>query len=136
MAYQTGDVSLQAQVKIRIEREWKGEKLRKIIDTTVGRVIFNNAIPQDLGFVDRGTEENLFKLEVDQLVVKKDIGNISRILIDRKIVIRVSFRVVAMVVKQQIAIACPAARPMWFSATDHGLAGHRTLALAETHLRT
>ncbi len=76
MAYQTGEVALQAPVKIRIERTWKGEKRRKVIDTTVGRVIFNNAIPQDLGFVDRSTEDTLFQLEVDQLVVKKDIGNI------------------------------------------------------------
>ena len=76
MAYQTGDVSLQAQVKIRIERTWQGEKRRKIIDTTVGRILFNNAIPQDLGFVDRSTEDSIFTLEVDHLVVKKDIGNI------------------------------------------------------------
>jgi len=76
MAYQTGVVSLQARVKIRLEREWKGEKRRKIVDTTVGRVIFNNAIPQDLGFVDRTKEENLFVLEIDKLVVKKDLGNI------------------------------------------------------------
>ncbi len=76
MAYQTGDVSLQAKVKIRITREWRGEKRRKLIDTTVGRVIFNNAIPQDLGMVDRTKEENLFVLEVDKLVAKKDLGNI------------------------------------------------------------
>ncbi len=76
MAYQTGDISLQARVKIRLEREWQGEKRRKIVETTVGRVIFNNAIPQDLGFVDRSTEENLFVLEIDKLVAKKDLGNI------------------------------------------------------------
>jgi len=49
---------------------------RKVVDTTVGRVIFNNAIPQDLGFVDRSKEENLFALEIDKLVAKKDLGNI------------------------------------------------------------
>jgi DNA-directed RNA polymerase subunit beta' len=76
MAYQTGNISLQARVKIRLEREWQGEKRRKVVETTVGRVIFNNAIPQDLGFVDRSTEENLFVLEVDKLVAKKDLGNI------------------------------------------------------------
>ncbi len=76
MAYQTGDISLQAKVKIRLEREWNGEKRRKIVDTTVGRVIFNNAIPQDLGGVDRTKEENLFVLEIDKLVAKKDLGNI------------------------------------------------------------
>ncbi len=76
MAYQTGVISLQARVKIRLEREWKGEKRVKLVDTTVGRVIFNNAIPQDLGFVDRSTEDNLFVLEIDKLVAKKDLGNI------------------------------------------------------------
>jgi len=76
MAYQTGVISLQARVKIRLEREWKGEKRIKLVDTTVGRVIFNNAIPQDLGFVDRSTEDNLFVLEIDKLVAKKDLGNI------------------------------------------------------------
>ena len=76
MAYQTGEIALQARVKIRLEREWNGEKRRKIVDTTVGRVIFNNAIPQDLGAVDRTKEENLFTFEVDKLVAKKDLGNI------------------------------------------------------------
>ena len=76
MAYQTGEIALQARVKIRLERQWNGEKRRKIVDTTVGRVIFNNAIPQDLGGVDRTKEENLFVLEVDKLVAKKDLGNI------------------------------------------------------------
>jgi DNA-directed RNA polymerase subunit beta' len=76
MAYQTGEIALQARVKIRLEREWNGEKRRKIVDATVGRVIFNNAIPQDLGGVDRTKEENLFVLEVDKLVAKKDLGNI------------------------------------------------------------
>ncbi len=77
MAYQNGDVSLHAKVKIRIEREWQGEKRRKVIETSVGRMIFNNAIPQDLGFVDRTKEENLFLLEMDKLVVKKDLGKIA-----------------------------------------------------------
>ena len=76
MAYQTGECSLHAKVKIRIEREFEGKKLRKVIDTSIGRVIFNNAIPQDLGFVERNTADDMFKLEVDKLVVKKDIGKI------------------------------------------------------------
>ena len=76
MAYQTGEIALQARVKIRLEREWNGEKRRKVVDTTVGRVIFNNAIPQDLGGVDRTKEENIFLLEIDRLVAKKDLGNI------------------------------------------------------------
>jgi len=76
MAYQTGDVALQAKVKVRIERTKDGETRRKVIDTTVGRLIFNSAIPQDLGFVERNTFDDLFILEIDHLVVKKDLGNI------------------------------------------------------------
>ncbi len=77
MAYQTGNVTLHARVKVRVEREWQGEKRRQVIETSIGRLIFNNAIPQDLGFVDRTREENLFTLEMDKLVVKKDLKKIA-----------------------------------------------------------
>ena len=76
MAYQTGVVALQARVKVRVERVWQGEIRRKVIETTVGRLLFNNAIPQDLGYVDRSTEDNIFQLEIDRLVLKKDLGKI------------------------------------------------------------
>ena len=76
MAYQTGVVALQARVKVRVERMIRGEIRRKVIETTVGRLLFNNAIPQDLGYVDRSTDDNLFLLEIDRLVLKKDLGKI------------------------------------------------------------
>ena len=76
MAYQTGEVALQARVKVRIAREFEGRTYRRVIDTTVGRILFNNAIPQDLGFVPRETLDDMFRLEIDHLVVKKDLGNI------------------------------------------------------------
>ncbi len=76
MAYQTGIVALQAKIKVRVERIWEGQPRRKVIDTTVGRLLFNNAIPQDLGYEDRSKEENIFKLEIDRLVLKKDLGKI------------------------------------------------------------
>ena len=77
MAYQTGSLSLHALVKIRVRREKDGEEYRKVISTSIGRLIFNNALPQDLGFVkSRETVDDLFKLEVDKLVVKKDIAKI------------------------------------------------------------
>ena len=76
MAYQTYVVSLHSKIKVRREVEVNGEIKRGIIDTTVGKIIFNRAIPQDLGFVDRTKEENLFKFEVDFLVGKKKLGNI------------------------------------------------------------
>ena len=72
MAYQEGLVSLHAKVKVRI---FKGED-SQIIDTTVGRLIFNDPIPQDLGFVDRSDPANKFRLEVEFKVGKKQLGKI------------------------------------------------------------
>lgn len=54
MAYQMGEVTLQSKVKVRIEREWEGKKYRRVIDTSVGRLIFNDAIPQDPGLCAAG----------------------------------------------------------------------------------
>ena len=76
MAYQTGNLSLQARVKIRMTREFEGETYTKIVDTTIGRVIFNEAIPQNMGFVKRETADDMFKLEVDCVVDKKMLGKI------------------------------------------------------------
>jgi len=76
MAYQTGALSLHAMCKIRIEREFEGKKYQKVVDTSIGRIIFNNALPQDLGFVKRETADDMFKLEVDKLVIKKDLAKI------------------------------------------------------------
>ena len=76
MAYQTGAVSLQAKIKCRIAREWEGETYYRTIDTSVGRLIFNAAIPQDIGFVKRETLDDMFVLEIDTLVKKKNIAQI------------------------------------------------------------
>lgn len=76
MAYQTGELSLQALVKIKLKREFKGKTYEKLVNTTIGRIIFNNAIPQDLGYVDRSKPENMFKLEVEKQVVRTDLGTI------------------------------------------------------------
>ncbi|MBC8545794.1 DNA-directed RNA polymerase subunit beta' [Clostridiaceae bacterium NSJ-31] len=76
MAYQDGAVGLHAPVKIRMTKEVGGEKVHKLVECTVGRVIFNNPIPQDLGYVDRSNPDNLFRLEVEFLVGKKQLGDI------------------------------------------------------------
>ncbi len=76
MAYQAGEVGLHAPVRIRREKTVDGETKRALVDTTVGKMIFNTPIPQDLGFVDRTQEENLFKYEVDFLVDKKGLSRI------------------------------------------------------------
>ena len=76
LAYHTGAIDLQAQVNVRFTREVNGEMVSKFVKTTPGRIIFNEAIPQDLGFVDRTQEDSEFKLEIDFLVGKKQLGKI------------------------------------------------------------
>ena len=76
MAYDAHVVSLHAKIKVRRETEVNGEKVRALVDTTVGRIIFNRPIPQDLGYVDRSKPENLLKFEIDFLVGKKQLGKI------------------------------------------------------------
>ena len=76
MAYQTGYLTLHSKIKVRMTKEINGVEESGLVDTTVGKIIFNNPIPQDLGFVDRSLEENKFKLEIDFLVGKKQLGKI------------------------------------------------------------
>lgn len=76
MAYQLGEVDVHAKVKVKLSKIVNGEKLYRIIDTTPGKLLFNESIPQDLGFIDRNIPENEFKLEVDFLVGKKNLGKI------------------------------------------------------------
>ena len=83
LAYQNGDLGLHAKVKIRMKREIDGEEKTKTIETTVGKVIFNEVIPQDLGFVDRTDPEKEFDLEIGFPVMKKNLGSIIAKCIDK-----------------------------------------------------
>ena len=74
MAYQTGNLALQAPIKVRIDRTFNGETGRKLIDTTLGLLIFNEAIPQDMGLKKRECLDDMFVLEIDTLVGKKELG--------------------------------------------------------------
>ncbi|MBR3099650.1 MAG: DNA-directed RNA polymerase subunit beta' [Clostridia bacterium] len=76
MAYSLEQITLQSPIKVRIEREFNGEKGQKLIDTTLGRLIFNDAIPQNLGFRKRECLDDMFALEVDELVGKKQLSSI------------------------------------------------------------
>ena len=76
IAYNNNDVSLHAKVKIRMTKEIEGIEKHKTIESTVGRLIYNEGIPQDLGFVDRTNPENAFDLEIDFPVIKKNLGKI------------------------------------------------------------
>ena len=76
MAYQTGVIELHSKIKVRRELEIDGKIESGIVDTTIGKIIFNNPIPQDLGFIDRSIPENRFKFEVDFLVGKSGLKKI------------------------------------------------------------
>lgn len=76
MAYNYGDVGLHAPILVRVAREVNGETLHRTIETTVGRIIYNEPIPQDLGYVDRTDPEHMFDLEVSFKVGKKQLGKI------------------------------------------------------------
>ena len=76
LAYQNGDLELHAKISIRRHGIFKGEKIAQKVETTVGRLIYNQGIPQDLGFVDRSKKEEALKLEIDFPVIKKNLGGI------------------------------------------------------------
>src|SRR5690554_6660193 len=76
MAYDNGDISLHSKIKVRKEREIDGVLKSKLVETTVGRVLFNEAIPQDLGFVDRKNPDTAFDFEVNFLVGKTELRKI------------------------------------------------------------
>ena len=77
MAYSEGVVGLHAPIKLRVEKTDENGNVRsKVIDTTVGKAIFNIPIPQDLGYVDRTDPEHEFDFEISFLVGKKQLGKI------------------------------------------------------------
>jgi DNA-directed RNA polymerase subunit beta' len=76
MAYQLKEINIHEKIKVRITKNTESGTRSGIVETTVGKVIFNESVPQDLGFVDRSNPENEFLLEVDFLVNKKSLGNI------------------------------------------------------------
>ena len=71
MAYQTGKIGLQDEIIVRRAVEVEGEKVVGRVKTSVGKIIFNGAIPQDLGFTQRKEKEDFIKYEIDELVGKK-----------------------------------------------------------------
>ena len=76
MAYNEGIVGIHAPIKVRMTREVNGKTVSKIVDATPGRLIFNERIPQDLGFVDRSDPEKLLDLEIMFTCGKKELGKI------------------------------------------------------------
>ena len=87
MAYENKTISLQEKIRVRVESkigriDEDGKIARGIIETSIGRLIFNEIIPQDLGFVDRTKPENEFLLEVNGLVKKGDVKKLLERIMD------------------------------------------------------
>lgn len=76
MAYQTGNLDIQAEIQVRRSCEVDGVTYTDRITTTVGRIIFNWAIPQNLGWIDRTKRENYNQLEINQTVKKGELSKI------------------------------------------------------------
>lgn len=76
MAYDAKAVTLHAKIRVRKTIEIDGVKHHRLVETTVGRIIFNRAIPQDLGIVERNTLDDMFLYEVDFKVGKKQLSKI------------------------------------------------------------
>ncbi len=76
MAYDEGVIGIHAPIKVRRSIVVDGETVTGIVDATAGRLIFNQKIPQDLGFIERHTKEDMLKLEIMQTCGKKQLGKI------------------------------------------------------------
>ncbi len=76
LAYDNGELSLQAQINLRRTVEFNGEPLTGRIKTTLGKIIFNSIIPQDLGFVDRTNKEHALDFEISGEVKKGTYGSL------------------------------------------------------------
>ena len=86
-AYENKAISLQEKIKVRVNsklgrKDENGEVVKGIIETTIGRLILNEIIPQDLGFVDRSKPENEFLLEINGLVKKKELKSLLERIMD------------------------------------------------------
>ena len=76
ISFENKEVGMHAKVFVRMSKVENGVEKHKKVETTVGRIIYNKGIPQDLGFVDRSKEENEFEPEINFVVNKKQLGKI------------------------------------------------------------
>ena len=76
LAYENKACTLHSRIKVRVTKTIDGEEKSGIVESTLGRFIFNEILPQDLGFVDRSNPDNAFLLEVDFHVGKKQLKKI------------------------------------------------------------
>ena len=76
LAYTNHVITLHEKIRVEVTKEFEGSLVTRLIETTAGRIIFNNNVPQDLGFVDRTNPETAFDYEIDFIVKKSQLGDI------------------------------------------------------------
>jgi len=76
LAYQVKELGLHARINVKRTVVIDGEDVTRIVKTTVGKIIYNEAVPQDLGFVDRSNPDNILNYEIDFLVDSKQLSKI------------------------------------------------------------
>ena len=76
IAYRNKEVDIQAEITVRFSKEVDGNVYSERFKTSVGRIIFNQNIPQNLGYVDRTKPENYCKLEINDVVKKSDLSKL------------------------------------------------------------
>ncbi len=77
LAYENKEITLHARIRVRMKgKDSDGNPISRIVDTTLGRLIFNEIIPQDLGFIDRTKAEDALLPEIDFHVGKKQLKQI------------------------------------------------------------
>ncbi|MBO6132855.1 MAG: DNA-directed RNA polymerase subunit beta' [Lachnospiraceae bacterium] len=82
LAYENHMITLQTKIKVRLKRRKKGKMMQQIVESTLGRFLFNEILPQDLGFVDRTIKDHELDLEVDFIVKKKELKSIIEAVIN------------------------------------------------------
>jgi len=76
MAYQTKNLELQSKITVRRTVDFNGEQITGRVTTSVGKILFNRCIPQNIGFIDRSKRENALRYEIEGTVDKKLLGKI------------------------------------------------------------
>ncbi len=76
MAHENGELDMHAKIFVRRKAMFEGKEYTGRTETTLGRILFNRLVPQDLGYVDRTKKENIFKYEFDKPIVKGDYGKL------------------------------------------------------------
>ena len=76
MAYLNGDLGLHAPIRVRVSKERNGKMESQVVQSTLGRLIYNRSVPQNLGFVDRSKPENFFLPEIDFIIGKTQLEQI------------------------------------------------------------